>query len=284
MSTKISTWTRGITGTGIAIGIIVGSSILYPMTSTNLAGHILAWIMAGIIGIKITLSAFEGEENWMEAPKEAKKETIAARVYSSRRTDYVTVNPAAMQPIDRMSWKPTSDIVLEFPSDSARRPRKVAKTQLGFRHPADEEKRECIKFAAENPICSLATLDASDVNRPHVRTVFLWQADESGFYFVLFSSKSVSQQVKAHPHVELCFQNHPTDISEAKQLRINGQMDLLQNRELQEKASHDRNILNTLAGDGNEANIEVYRLSDYKMKFWQMAEVSQKAHAQAVLS
>ena len=76
MTTYNSIWTRGIIGTGIAIGIILGSSALYPMTSTNLEGHILAWIIGGIIGIKITLSSFE-EENWMEGPlKKSKKQSL----------------------------------------------------------------------------------------------------------------------------------------------------------------------------------------------------------------
>ncbi len=280
MSITGSTWIRGIIGTGIAIGIVVGATVLYPMSSTNLAGHILAWIMGGIVAIKMTLSAYDDNESWMEMPLEMESgEGLAGKssVAEAASTEAFTMPHPA-----RMQWKQTDQPILGFPP-KADRGLSFA-LESSFHQPAEEEKKECIQFAAENPICSLATVDEKERDRPHVRTVFLWRADDSGFYFVLFASKNVSQQVKAHPDVELCFQNNPSNISEAKQLRIHGNMDLLENRELKEKASRDRNILNTLAGDGNDANIEIYRLSSYEMKFWQMSNMAQQLSAQAAMS
>lgn len=270
-----SVWIRGIIGTGLGIGIVVGASVLYPMTGTNLAGHILAWIMGGVIAIKMTLSAFDENEGWMEMPLEMEKE-------ENGTVEAVSAEAFTMPDRGRMQLKQADQPILEL-SPNVDRGLSVV-LQSRFHQPAQEEKRECIQFAAENPICSLATVDEKEHDRPHVRTVFLWRADDSGFYFVLFSSKHVSKQVKAHPTVELCFQNHPSNITDAKQLRVSGHMDLLEDRELKEQASHDRSILNTLAGDGKDANIEVYMMSSYEMKFWQMGAMAKQFSEQAAMS
>lgn len=275
-------WVRGLTGIGTTGLIIAGASILFPMTGTNLAGHILGWIMAGFVGIKITLSAFENEDSWMDASVEAVEGVELETAAFETRAAKETVEPVRFEQTDRLSWQPKAQPVLEYPG-RLDRGRSVLVGE-SFHRPKQDEKEACIQFAAENPICSLATVDDKDAGQPHVRTVFLWRADESGFYFVLFSSKSVSRQVKAHPDVELCFQNHPRNISDAKQLRVHGHLDLLENRELREQASNDRSILNTLAGDGKDANIEVYLMSDYEMKFWQMGAMMQQVKAQAAVS
>jgi len=263
-------------GIGTAGLIIAGASMVYPMTGTNLAGHILGWILAGFVGIKITLSAIDDEESWLEGTLQVAEEAPQAAAIEVK-TRRETLRSASLEHRGRTSWKPKEEPVLEYPGRLGRDGRVVAGTL--FHRPDRAEREECIRFAAENPICSLATVDEEDAGRPHVRTVFLWRADESGFYFVLFSSKSVSRQVKAHPEVELCFQNHPGDISEAKQLRLHGHLDLLKNHRLQEEASRDRSILNTLSGDGKDASLEVYLLSDYEMKFWQMGAMAQKVRA-----
>ena len=282
MSIINSIWVRGLTGIGTAGLIIVGATVLFPMTGTNLAGHILGWIMAGFAGIKITLSAFEDEETWMEAGLEAEVEADVKSATIAGSVENETVKLARFEPVNRLSWKPKEETVLEYPANLDRGRQIVV--SKAFHKPEDEEKEVCIRFAAENPICSLATVDDQNAGQPHVRTVFLWRADESGFYFVLFSSKEVSRQVKAHPNVELCFQNHPKDILEAKQLRVHGRMDLLKNRRLTEEASRDRSILNTLAGEGKDADIEVYHLSDFEMKFWQMGTVAKQTSAQVAIS
>jgi uncharacterized pyridoxamine 5'-phosphate oxidase family protein len=276
-----SAWIRGLTGIATAGLIITGATILFPMTGTNLAGHILGWIMAGFIGIKITLSAFEEEEGWMEGTLETANE-VAVKMPSFRGANRPAVDPIRYEHHERFAGRFKEEPVLAHPGRLDRSHQVIANT--AFHKPECEEKEDCIRFAAQKPICSLATIDEKDSTRPHVRTIFLWRADDRGFYFVLFSSKSVSRQVKAHPDVELCFQNHPRNISDAKQLRVHGHLGLLENRELREQASNDRSILNTLAGDGKDANIEVYLMSDYEMKFWQMGTMMQQVKAQTAVS
>jgi pyridoxamine 5'-phosphate oxidase len=79
-------------------------------------------------------------------------------------------------------------------------------------------KEEILKFLTDNPAFSLAT---SDGNIPHVRTLLLHKADESGIYFMVGKFKDVYRQLSVNPYVELCFHN------DNYQVRITGQVENL---------------------------------------------------------
>jgi uncharacterized pyridoxamine 5'-phosphate oxidase family protein len=79
-------------------------------------------------------------------------------------------------------------------------------------------KDEIVQFMNENPAFSLAT---SDGNVPHVRTLLLHKADETGIYFMVGKFKDVYRQLSVNPYVELCF--HNADL----QVRVSGQVESL---------------------------------------------------------
>ena len=79
-------------------------------------------------------------------------------------------------------------------------------------------KEEILKFLNDNPGFSLATCDG---NIPHVRTLLLHKADETGIYFMVGKFKDVYRQLSVNPYVELCFHN------EIYQVRITGQIENL---------------------------------------------------------
>jgi len=79
-------------------------------------------------------------------------------------------------------------------------------------------KEEILKFLNDNPAFSLATCDG---NIPHVRTLLLHKADESGIYFMVGKFKDVYRQLSISPYVELCFHNANY------QVRITGQVENL---------------------------------------------------------
>ena len=60
---------------------------------------------------------------------------------------------------------------------------------------------EYIKFANENPISFLATVDGT---QPRVRGFQLWYADKSGLYYSSAAGKDIYKQLKANPKVEAC--------------------------------------------------------------------------------
>ena len=86
------------------------------------------------------------------------------------------------------------------------------------------ELQECIKFANTYPVCFIATVDG---DQPRVRTVMHVSADESGFYYALLSMKHVSRQLKATPKMEVCYYTNPPGLGEARQMRVAGVAELL---------------------------------------------------------
>ncbi len=79
-------------------------------------------------------------------------------------------------------------------------------------------KKEILKFLTENPSFQLATTDG---NIPHVRTLMLHKADDTGIYFMTAKSKDLYRQLSLNPLVELCF--HKDDF----QVRISGTVENL---------------------------------------------------------
>ena len=77
---------------------------------------------------------------------------------------------------------------------------------------------EILTFLNENPAFSLATCEGTV---PHVRTLMLHKADETGIYFMVGKFKDVYRQLSLNPNVELCF--HKDDF----QIRITGQVENL---------------------------------------------------------
>jgi len=78
------------------------------------------------------------------------------------------------------------------------------------------KREEIFRFLNECPNFSLATCDG---NLPHVRTLMLHKADQSGIYFMVGKFKDVYRQLSINSHVELCF--HKGD----DQVRITGQVE-----------------------------------------------------------
>ena len=79
-------------------------------------------------------------------------------------------------------------------------------------------KEEILKFINENPSFSLATCDGTI---PHVRTLMLHKADETGIYFMVGKFKDVYRQLSLNPSVELCF--HKDNV----QVRVSGKVEKL---------------------------------------------------------
>ena len=84
------------------------------------------------------------------------------------------------------------------------------------------DKKQIFQFLNENPAFALATCDGSI---PHVRTLMLHKADETGIYLMVGKFKDVYRQLSLNSSVELCF--HKDDF----QIRISGQAENL-DREL----------------------------------------------------
>jgi pyridoxamine 5'-phosphate oxidase len=129
--------------------------------------------------------------------------------------------------------------------------------------------QDCIKFATENAVCFLATMDG---DQPRVRGLALWAANEQGFYFTILSPKALRKQLQANPKVEICFYNNPSDLMDAKQMRVTGKVEFVNDPELQKKAADEGAFLDPIAGQPLGSLWQVIRIRTGEACFWTLAD------------
>jgi len=130
--------------------------------------------------------------------------------------------------------------------------------------------QDCIKFANENPICHIATVDG---DQPRVRVFLMWYANENGFYFVGMTPKACSKQMHRNPRVEVCFYNNPPDLQNAKMVRVTGEVEFLDDEKLIEKIAEERSFLSQIIGKPVKPYLEVFRIHSGEAYFWTMADI-----------
>ena len=130
--------------------------------------------------------------------------------------------------------------------------------------------QECIKFANENPVCFLATADG---DQPRVRGILTWFADDNGFYFAILSTKDMSKQLHQNPKVEICFYNNPQELTDAKSMRLTGNIEFIDDPDIKKKAYEERKFLDDIVGKSIEPYLEIIRLRAGDAHFWTMADV-----------
>jgi pyridoxamine 5'-phosphate oxidase len=77
------------------------------------------------------------------------------------------------------------------------------------------DKKEILDFITKNPVAYMATVDG---NKPHVRAMGTYRADENGIIFSMQSPKDVYKQLVKNPEVELCY------FVNSIQVRVSGRM------------------------------------------------------------
>ncbi|OGN99043.1 MAG: hypothetical protein A2Y58_00410 [Chloroflexi bacterium RBG_13_51_52] len=77
------------------------------------------------------------------------------------------------------------------------------------------DKKEVLAFITKNPIAYMATAEG---NKPHVRAMGTYRADENGIIFSMQSPKDVYKQLVKNPETELCY------YADGVQIRVTGKM------------------------------------------------------------
>jgi pyridoxamine 5'-phosphate oxidase len=92
------------------------------------------------------------------------------------------------------------------------------------------DKKEILAFINKNPTAYMATVEG---DKPHVRAMGTYKADENGIIFSMQSPKDVYKQLVKNPETELCY------FADGIQLRVSGRMqeitDLAVKKEIVEK-------------------------------------------------
>ena len=132
------------------------------------------------------------------------------------------------------------------------------------------ELKDCLAFAAEHPVCYLATEDGE---QPRVRALLMWFADERGFYFMTMSPKELSHQLHANPQVEVCFYNGASELPDARMMRVTGAAEFVDDAELTHRVSQERAALEGIIGRPLEPLAEVFRIHSGQAWFWTLGDI-----------
>ncbi|MHC4060887.1 MAG: pyridoxamine 5'-phosphate oxidase family protein [Planctomycetota bacterium] len=124
-------------------------------------------------------------------------------------------------------------------------------------------KEDVFEFIKKNPVFALAT--AQD-NKPHVRNMMLYRADDKGIIFNTGENKDVHRQLQANPQVEICFYN----ADQGRQVRISGTVETLEDLDLKKRVVADYPFLKDWVDREGYEVLIVYCLKNGQAVTWTM--------------
>jgi len=129
--------------------------------------------------------------------------------------------------------------------------------------------KDCVKFANENKMCYLATIDG---DQPRVRAMGMHYADDTGFYFNTESTKALAKQLKKNQKVEVCF------LAKGNMLRVTGKIDFIDDIAIRTSFYKERDFLKGLGVKGPEDPLlMVFAIRKGEAFFWTMADNMKEA-------
>ena len=126
-------------------------------------------------------------------------------------------------------------------------------------------KTEIIGFLNANPVFHLATVEG---NKPHVRGMYLYQADENGILFHTGKMKDLHKQLIVNPNVEMSFNNGKFE--NLIQVRISGTVELIEDLELMKEIVQKRPFLKPWVERDGFDLLAVYRIRKGMAVVWTM--------------
>jgi uncharacterized pyridoxamine 5'-phosphate oxidase family protein len=114
----------------------------------------------------------------------------------------------------------------------------------------------------------LAYLATVEGDKPHVRGMGMYKADDSGIYFQAWKIKDVHNQIAKNPNVELCY-----NTKDGKQIRIAGKFEILEDLALKKDVESQRPFMTPIIKEkGGYDVVAIYRMAHGKACVWTMAE------------
>ena len=126
-------------------------------------------------------------------------------------------------------------------------------------------KNEILSFLNANPVFHLATAEG---NKPHVRGLLLYRADEKGIVFHTGKMKDLHKQLTANPNVEMSFNNGKFD--DLIQIRVSGAVELVEDMELKKEIVQKREFLKPFVERDGYDSLAVYLLRNGRAAVWTM--------------
>jgi uncharacterized pyridoxamine 5'-phosphate oxidase family protein len=125
------------------------------------------------------------------------------------------------------------------------------------------KREQILDFINRNPLFALAT---ADENRPHVRYIMMYRADEEGLVFSTGENKDLNRQLKRNPMIEMCFYNN----EEQKQIRVSGTVEELEDIQLKKQIVEDFPFLREWVDREGYDVLVIYILRNGKATVWTM--------------
>jgi uncharacterized pyridoxamine 5'-phosphate oxidase family protein len=124
-------------------------------------------------------------------------------------------------------------------------------------------KAEVFEFIRNNPVFALAT---AEDNKPHVRMMMLYRADEDGIIFNTGENKDVHRQLSINENTELCFYS----AADGRQIRISGSVEEIEDLALKKQIVKDFPFLKEWVDKEGYDVLVVYCLKGGKATIWTM--------------
>ena len=124
-------------------------------------------------------------------------------------------------------------------------------------------KEEIFEYITKNPMFSLATVEN---NKPHVRYMMLFRADDNGVIFMTTALKDLYKQLQANPAIEMCFGK----ADELFQIRISGSVEEMDDLGLKKEIVEQLPFLKPLVEEKGYEVIITFRVKEPKALCWSM--------------
>jgi pyridoxamine 5'-phosphate oxidase len=131
--------------------------------------------------------------------------------------------------------------------------------------------KDVIDFANHFPICFVATIDG---DKPRVRGLWMWFADESGFYFYTKSSKNIVSQLYKNPNIEVCYYKQGEAFIDSVMLRISGKIRFIHDKNLMKKLQEQKSYLLNNNDRSKGQELLIFKIFVGEAYFWKTSTIS----------
>ena len=127
--------------------------------------------------------------------------------------------------------------------------------------------KEILEFINKNMSCTLATCVN---NKPYVRGMWMYRADEKGIIFHTGVMRDLYKQLLINSNIELCF--HNGDSQNLMQVRVSGIATPESDSKLREEIISQRSFLKPIVAQHGKESIVVFRVKEMVATVWSMAK------------
>lgn len=133
-----------------------------------------------------------------------------------------------------------------------------------------DKMKEVLEFANSNASCWFAT---SVDDQPYIRGMFMWFADETGFYFHTARAKRMCSQIQKNPKVALAFIRDAGDNVKFSTLHVEGVAKEVIDKELLDRLFSERHWLwDNITNANVDTEVVIYKVSHGKAYIWDMTK------------